>query len=276
MSLDSVLVVDDEKSWRDIYEAAARKVGVTTIRAAATLDDALAEIAARRFSVAVVDIGLDESDDANIDGLSVLSRIRSVGDDTSILVITGRAGQDVIEIISDTITKYHARPMAKSIVNSKSLRSAVETALDTYRKKSATNHSTGYSKLRGDSDPMIWDDRMMRILGLGARELYAFVDNLVGSFMPVLESVSGIALGSSSEAGVAHGAFWSRAIGAPIVVLMGREPTVNDLMEDAGEGGRLLGTYDVADIIRAHSESGAKGVVFRLADSARSEFVDEG
>jgi len=274
MSPDSVLVVDDEKSWRDIYEAAAHKVGVSTVRAAATLNDALAEISAKKFSVAVVDIGLDESDDTNIDGLAVLSKIRSVGDETSILVVTGRVGQDLISIISDAIKKYGAQhTMAKSIIEPRSLRTAVEAGLDTYRKTTAGSHLSGYSELRGASDQMIWDDRMMRILGLDARDLYNFVGKVIGSFMPLAESASGATLGSSKQDGVAHGAFWSRAVGAPIVVLMGREPTVNDVMKDVSDGGRILDTYEVTEVIRTYSESGAMGAVLRLSNNARSDFV---
>lgn len=276
MPSDSVLVVDDEKSWRDIYEAAARKVGVSTVRAASTLDDALAEIEARKFSVAVVDIGLDEDDDTNVDGLAVLGKIRSVGDNTSVLVVTGRAGQDVISIVSDALKKYSAQDtLAKSIIEPRILRQAIELGLDSYHKSSRGTYLSRYSVLRGSSDQMFWDDQMMRILGLDANKLYAFIAALMGPFMPLVQNVSGATLGSHTLDEVTHGAFWSRAIGAAIVVLMGPEPKVDDVINGAKDAGRVLGIYDTSEIVAAHCESGAKGVVLLLSDGRRSDFVTD-
>ena len=274
MSSDSVLVVDDEKSWRDIYEAAARKVGISTVRAASTLDDALAEIEARKFSVAVVDIGLDEADDTNVDGLAVLGKIRSVGDDTSVLVVTGRAGQDVISIVSDALKKYGAQDtMAKSIIEPRILRQAIELGLDSYHKSFRGTYLSRYSVLRGSSDQMIWDDQMMRILGLDAQKLYSFIEDLMGPFMPLVQSVSGASLGSHPRGEVTHGTFWSRAIGAAVVVLMGREPKVNDVISDAKDVVEFLVFMTPQKLSRLIARVELKGVVLRLSDGLRSDFA---
>jgi hypothetical protein len=197
-----------------------------------------------------------------------------VGDDTSVLVVTGRAGQDVISIVSDALKKYGAQDtMAKSIIEPRILRQAIELGLDSYHKSFRGTYLSRYSVLRGSSDQMIWDDQMMRILSLDAQKLYAFIEDLMGPFMPLVQSVSGATLGSHSRGEVTHGTFWSRAIGAAIVVLMGPEPKVNDVINDAKDVGRVLGIYDTSEIVAAHCESGAKGVVLRLSNGLRSDFV---
>ena len=102
------LVVEDERSWSEVYERALWRVGVDRVEVADTYQSAATAIDAMRFAVAVVDIGLAVDDDRNVDGLRVMEKIRVVGDPTSIIVVTGRSGRDVVPIIRDSIKKFGA------------------------------------------------------------------------------------------------------------------------------------------------------------------------
>jgi ActR/RegA family two-component response regulator len=105
---DNLLIVEDDDDWSAIYRRAARSEGLTTVRVAkdlSQLDDALREMT---FAVALVDIGLDVADDRNVDGLLALERVRKLGDDTSLIVVTGRSGRDVLPITRDALKKYEA------------------------------------------------------------------------------------------------------------------------------------------------------------------------
>src|SRR6202012_1385288 len=95
-------------SWSDIYERMVRQAGLTNITVTDNFEDAERAIDSMRFAVALVDIGLRVDDDRNIDGLRGMEKIRAAGGRTSIIVITGRSGRDVVPIIRDSIKKYSA------------------------------------------------------------------------------------------------------------------------------------------------------------------------
>ena len=97
MKIDgNALVVEDEDSWSEVYARAARKVGLNQITITDTYEKAARAIDETRFAVAIVDIGLSVDDDRNVDGLHVMEKIRAIGDETSIIVVTGRSGRDVV------------------------------------------------------------------------------------------------------------------------------------------------------------------------------------
>jgi len=104
-----VLIVDDEDAWCEIFRRAVIAQGtVTTIKVAKDLASAERLIEATKFAVAFVDIGLDATDDRNMAGLQVIKRIRATSKETSIIVVTGRSGQDLLRVAHDAIQKYDA------------------------------------------------------------------------------------------------------------------------------------------------------------------------
>lgn len=106
---DNILIVEDEEEWSQAYKRAIDAVGGNhTVKVAKDLTTAEDLIGTTKFAVAFVDVGLDVADDRNVDGLSVMERIRATGDETSIIVVTGRSGQDLLPITRDAIQKYDA------------------------------------------------------------------------------------------------------------------------------------------------------------------------
>ena len=86
-----------------------------TVKVAEDLAEATALIDEMQFAVAFVDIGLDVANDRNIDGLRVMDKIRSAHDETSIVVVTGRSGQDVLPIAKDAVRRYGAHDSRASL-----------------------------------------------------------------------------------------------------------------------------------------------------------------
>jgi len=103
----NLLIVEDEPEWCEIYADVAKREGVNSVKIAEDLAQAAALVDEIQFAVAFIDIGLDVGDDRNIDGLRVMDKIRSVKDETSIIVVTGRSGTDVLSI-RDSIMRYNA------------------------------------------------------------------------------------------------------------------------------------------------------------------------
>ena len=81
-------------------------MGINTVKVAEDLVSASALVDDMKFAIAFVDVGSNVGDDQNIDGLRVMEKIREIGDETSIVVVTGRSGGDVIPVAREVFTKY--------------------------------------------------------------------------------------------------------------------------------------------------------------------------
>jgi CheY-like chemotaxis protein len=267
----NALVVEDEPSWSAIYTRAVQKVGLDPVVVTDRYEVAAAKIDEMRFAVAVVDIGLVVDDDRNVDGLRVMEKIRAAGDPTSIIVVTGRSGRDVVPIIRDAIKKFDAYDtIPKNMIVPAQLRVLIEGGLHEYEDALGDDKKLLYAAVRGDMNPLAWDDMLMRGASLGgASELYRLVEGLLNAFVPLLPGRDG---GIRLRDDVACGAFWSRGTGEPVVACFGAGKRVDEVTDTAAESGLLLGQYRVADIVGKYSKASVKGVVYRLADHHRSDF----
>lgn len=87
-----ILVVDDEPQVRQVVADYLERDGYT-VRAASTGTEALAEIAKKRPDLIVLDLMLPE-----IDGLTVLQRLRKEGDNVPVIVLSAR-GQESERVV---------------------------------------------------------------------------------------------------------------------------------------------------------------------------------
>jgi ActR/RegA family two-component response regulator len=268
----NALVVEDESSWSDVYQRAVRRVGFDRVAVTDTYEDAASAIDEMRFAVAVVDIGLSVDDDRNVDGLRVMEKIRALGDGTSIIVVTGRSGRDVVAIIRDSIKRFDAfDTIAKNTLVPATLRSLIASGVDEYKRSLGEDRKRLYAALHGDTDPLVWDDRMLSgaLVGGGVAELYRLVEGLLGQFVPLVPADGeGVRLLDD----VACGEFWSRGSGEPVVACFGTAKRVDAVTEAAAESGILLGRHPVGEIVGRYSTPSSRGVVYRLANKNRSDF----
>jgi ActR/RegA family two-component response regulator len=268
----SALLVDDDVSWSQIYERAIRRVGIERVWTATNYDEAASAIDSMRFSVALVDVGLRGNDERNADGLRVLEKIRATGDRTSVIVITGRSGDDVLPITRDALKKFNAfDTLRKKTLLPAELRDIVQSGLQEYDSRSGDDKKPLYEALRGGMKPMVWDDLLMRkVTRGGASELYGVIDAL---FIPIAPLIPGEPAGVRVENdNLACGVFWSRGIGAPIVSCFGPADSMTAAMTAAGDDGLLLGRYRVGELAGQCSSRTVKGAVYRLEAYPRSVF----
>lgn len=266
------LVVDDERSWRDFYEAEIRQMNVGPVWSAGDLAEAGKAIESVRFAVALVDIGLEEDDDRNVDGLRVMQLIRGAGDPTSIIVVTGRSGRDVLSIVRDSIKEYDALDaVAKKTLAPSHLRHLLESGIRAYQDATSDERRLLYDSLRGEAEQVIWDDAIMRATGIhgGAKAYYSLLESLFRPFVPLVSRQSD---GVQVHDGVAYGTFWSRGTGHAVMGCFGEEERVETVMEQARGGGMLLGGHAVKELVNVYRGEGNGGVVYLLANCVRGEF----
>jgi CheY-like chemotaxis protein len=269
----NALLVDDDPGWAQTYERATRRVGIERVWTATNYDDAASAIESVRFAIALVDVSLLEHDDSNADGLRVLEKIRAAGDRTSVIVITGRSGADVLPITRDALKKFDAYDtIQKSTLVPADLRTLIEGGLRKYELGSGDDKEPLYEALRGDTDQLVWDDMVMRkaVTSGGASGLYRLINTLFLPFVPLLSGEpAGVRIENDN---LACGVFWSRGIGAAIVACFGSPDNVAPAMEAASAEGMLFGRYRVGELAREYSSPAAMGAVYLLEGYPRSVF----
>jgi CheY-like chemotaxis protein len=270
----NVLIVEDEDDWAEVYEDAAKAVGLEqTTRTAKDRASAERLIDKTRFAVAFVDVSLDPADGRNTDGLRVMKKIRVVGDRTSIIVVTGRGGQDAIKIARDAIKDYDAfDTLSKSTVEPSELSELLKKALDDYRKAAPVRRQDARDALRGAVPSVNWDDQVMRATRFvgDAGSFYDFLNELCGDFLPL------VARGDSGEAvidpatGLVVGDYWSRGIAAALRICFGPAESLEHAMAASRDGAAMFGKYRTGQLLkearhpRRHDDGAVNGAVFAL------------
>jgi DNA-binding NarL/FixJ family response regulator len=276
---ENVLIVEDEDQWRGIYErAVSAQKPYGTVGVAKGLAEAERLIEETKFAVAFVDVGLDISDDRNVDGLQVMKKLKAAGDGTSIIVVTGRSGQDVLSITRDAIKEYGAYDtVAKHSVTPSDIRRLLAGGLKAYRAVAVSERSDALDALLGKTDPMYRDDQVMRVTGVkgSALDLYEFLSALAGKFLPVIPRKPSEYAKLDLENGFVYGEYWSRAIASVIVVCFGAEDRFDEAYAALRGNIEAIEKEGVADPIEEVKRLHLKGRVFVLTGGRRDEFGRE-
>ena len=274
---ENVLIVEDEEEWRGIFSRAVKaetprpKVEVASDRVSA---ENLIEEA--KFALAIVDIGLDVTDDRNVDGLHVMEKIRATGDETSILVVTGRSGQDALKIARDALKKYSAYDtVGKSSVEPAGLRKLLREGFDAYRSAVIARRTDARDAVRGTIAPMSWDDQVTRAIGFDGdvTKFYGFLDGLFGEYLPLVPAQSSESIQIEPTTRFVSGEFWSRAIAAAVFICFGAENTFDSACKAALREHGIVAGDDAGHPAKELTGHNVKGRVYVNGERRRQDFT---
>ena len=274
----NLLVVEDDPDWCDIYLRAGNREKFDMVRIAQNVRQAETFIEEMQFAVALIDIGLNSTDGQNVDGLRVMEKIRDCGDPTSIVVVTGRSGRDVLPITRDVIKKYDAiEIVGKTEIDPPQIRMLLREGLAAFTAGRAAQGVTAEDALRGSVSRQYWDDQMLKAMDArnGVQGLHSFLEALLGEFLPLVASKPSEPVTFDSENGLAHGIYWSRAAGQAVAVFYSRHSAA-DQVKEAKSSDLLLGRYHVDALLKRSSAHGLTGAVFALKGTPREAFSDPG
>lgn len=271
----NILVAEDDPHWRRIYREQAEENGFSHIYLAKTLTEANKLINDVQFAVAFIDIGLDLEDDRNVDGLEVMDKIRSVGDQTSIITVTGRSGSDVLSIVRNVMKKYEALDtVAKDDATPGMISNLLAEAVRAFHEKTTT--PAAREILRGSDMAWDWDDKVLRATGIkgGAAEMYGFLNRLFSSYLPVVPDKQSENVQIHVPSGIAYGKYWSRAIGCPVYVYFGRRSAITSAASDPSLAPPGLLELKSDDLLSKESVHDVEGYVYKISEATRSQFSE--
>jgi DNA-binding NarL/FixJ family response regulator len=275
--VSNLLIVEDDPHWRDAYMRAATRENFGAIKVAVNLREAEDLIDDMQFAVAFVDIGLNERDDQNVDGMRVMAKIRGADDRTSIVVVTGRSGRDVLPITRDVLRKYDAHEIVgKPDIEPRDITRLLHSGLEAFHRGEIEAGTKAHNVVRGKLSPEAWDHNVLDAMKVknGAQGLYAFLDELLTNFLPLVSVSSGEGLSVDATTGAAHGSYWSRSIGRPIAIFFANADRAADEIEIARSRGSLLSQYQVNEILKERAGYGLSGAVLGLEGKERNAFAD--
>jgi hypothetical protein len=266
MPLGNVLVVEDDPLWCGIYERNVNPGLNGALRVTKTLAEARTAISEMAFAVAFVDLRLDEHDDENTDGMKVFELLSRAGDGTSSILVTGKGTP---RITRDVLKEYDAfDAMEKDDADPTGLAEFVRRGTD-FRNSSALDRPAA-DVLRGRQRADIWDSEMLHITrgkgGIGP--LFNFLERLVGPFLPLVPEREGSTLKVNEQSSIATGAYWSRGVGAGVLIAIGTQESIRGAAGATELNGRALG-----GTLREKAVGNMAGVVRALPEATRADFA---
>ena len=208
--------------------------------------------------------------------MRVMAKIRGADDKTSIVVVTGRSGRDVLPLTRDVLRKYDAYEIVgKPEIEPRDITGFLRDGLEAFREKEATAGVKVHNVLRGNLSRQMWDDNVLEAMKArgGAQGLYAFLDEMLAHFLPLVPRTTGEGLDIDAATGVAHGSYWSRSVGRPIVIFFAEADRAASELDIARSQGTLLSRYQVDEVLKEHTGHGLGGAVFALKGKERGAFA---
>ncbi|MCD6505829.1 sigma-54-dependent Fis family transcriptional regulator [Candidatus Poribacteria bacterium] len=109
MSSDKILIIDDDEHLRKALKEVIRREGYEVV-AASRKEEALEMIPHVRFSVALVDIRMDES---HRDGIEILGRIKEIAPEAAVLIMTAYPSvETAVEAMKLGAADYISKPFS--------------------------------------------------------------------------------------------------------------------------------------------------------------------
>lgn len=84
----NILIVDDQKNWRDALTDVLTKEGYA-VKTAATFEDALKEISEDKFDLLISDVRFEDKFSSDIQGIELLSVVKSKTGSPRVMMLTG-------------------------------------------------------------------------------------------------------------------------------------------------------------------------------------------
>jgi CheY-like chemotaxis protein len=237
----NILVVEDSPSWCAIYQEMLSDAGYS-VHIATDLTQALESLNQRFFHVAIVDIRLDNDNRDNIQGIQVLQRIWELQEGTMAIVASAYATAEMLPTFmsygvfdfvakrvnnpDDLARQYRSAAFIRGTIDKtgsldESLKRIEQAALEAQR--IATSQKWLVSPFRVFKG-FNGRDVQMLLKGAGIVELRPFLGRLSRPLYPWLHGANDTFIIRDGSGGVLalESYLWSRALGKPVTVRLGR------------------------------------------------------
>lgn len=266
--------MEDVESWVSILSRAVRRAGISEIVTCENLQAARDALRKARFDVAILDIGLDEADDLNKDGVKVLEAIREVDTaSTRCVLVTGWQGGDRLALASDAQDKFGVDfAFMKEKYDAHAL---IEKLAELLEQAAASRlDKTPMENLGASTEPFVFETDLLRALAPhgGVQTIYTLVSRLLSGAIPIVAQYPGRPL-EIWPGEVSVGLYWSRALSTAVAVGLGPAAAWSDDRSVVPARLRELLPDDVVpELIDRTRERNIQGRLYELPGIDRDKF----
>jgi len=220
-----VLIVEDEATWRKLYQKVLEKEGYR-VWTAGRLPEALDLLDRHFFHVAIVDIRLVNDQPGNQDGIEVVKRISQADEGTRAIIITAFG---TIQMTRDAFKEYQVFEfMEKQTHDQARFCQVVEQAVERARNQLMDRRGRGLG-LRNFIRRFSPQEIQEALASGGLEELDALFQRLLYDFHPLLpDHQEARLIEREGKPTMVEACYWSRMSGHPILVRFGRRQDVEE------------------------------------------------
>lgn len=274
MQPDRILVIDDDPSWQELLAESIEAATDAPPRqhvlcSARSYEEADALLDRQHFHLVFVDLRLKE-EERELAGKRLARKIVSQDEGSSVVIATGHAD------VSTAITALREWNVLDFILKDEwdpgKVAHVVQTGLAQARLSYRTKYESVLDLLRGDEAIYPWSARLLDAFAPANeidrpdRRLADFMNRMLDGLHPLLklQGVTGMHLDPATR--IATARFWSKALGSPIALLVGRTRTFN------AEGTARLG-FNAVERVAEEPALGISGAVCVPAVPGFESFV---
>lgn len=236
-----ILVVDDDPSWQELLNESIQEAGLGpyTLRVASSRAEADALLDRQHFHLAFVDLRLRE-ETRDLEGKLVAGKIVRQNEGTSIVIATGHAD---VETALTALKEWQVLDFVlKDAWEPDKVAQLARAGIPAARERYRTRYESAVDFLRGAEGIMPWTVKILQ--GVAARTDATRPDRRLGDLLNALlddlhpllplRTAAGVVL--DPAAGTATARFWSKALGAPIIVCFGCSTAIEQAALSFGQG----------------------------------------
>lgn len=235
MHPDRILVIDDDPSWQElltesILASDAAPAGHTTLCVAGSYEEADALLDRQHFHLAFVDLRLRE-DQRELEGKRLAQKIVGLDEGTSVVIATGHAD------VSTAITALREWSVLDFVLKDEwdpgKVAHLVQTGLAQARLVYRSKYESSLDLLRGKQDIYGWTAAMLDLLAPANevdrpdRRLADLLNRLLDELYPLLPLKGETGMKVEAATRLATARFWSKALGSPVAICLGRTRVFN-------------------------------------------------
>jgi len=227
---DRILVIDDDPSWQELLAESiqgsdAAPPGGLALHVAGSYDEADALLDRQHFHLAFVDLRLKE-DQRELEGKRLVQKIVGLDEGTSVVIATGHAD------VSTAITALREWNVLDFVLKDEwdpgKVAHLVGTGLAQARLAYRSKYESSLDLLRGAQGIYGWTAAMLDLFAPANevdrpdRRLADFLNRLLYGLQPLLPLGDESGMQVLAATRVATIKFWSKALGSPAAVFLGR------------------------------------------------------
>lgn len=235
------IVVEDTKTWQDIFKTPLEEDLSLTVTVASSLEEAEFHINQEFYHLAVLDLALDPENDANRDGMKILQHLNDLDDGTVRILISGIG---TMEIGYEAGLYGALSVLEKGKFKLEEYVPLIIMGLDRANQNISAK-SVGVDFLAGPEPIVIWTGNVIGALNThGYQPLDRFAKSLLNGMNPFLRYKQEPGAILDAPNGVVTINLWSKMLRSAILVKFGKRSAIEP--ESAGQN--LIRTHESGDL----------------------------